>query len=147
MVLRSVCRPLATAVLCVTATAATAQTRLTVEEIYGYEGWKRLNGSQAAMMTWTPAGDPWLSDRDHLWPAQSEAEGRVEGPAAAARGCALMRCPAQPALYTYAQLERALAGAAWRCRGGIASRSRLDFQCRARCLPHRDGDDLYGTRS
>jgi len=67
MVLRSVYRPLAVAVLCLTAAAAEAQTKpLTVEEIYGYEGWKRFNGSQAAMMTWVPGGDPWLSDTDHL---------------------------------------------------------------------------------
>ena len=98
MVLRSVHRPLAAAVLCLTAAAAGAQTKpLTVEEIYGYEGWKRFNGSQAAMMTWVPGGDPWLSDTDHLWPAPERAEGLARGRPAAepVRGCALMRCPAR----------------------------------------------------
>ncbi len=149
MVLRSVCRSLAVAVLCVTPTVAAAQTKpLTVEEIYGYEGWKRLNGSQAAMMTWAPAGDPWISDTDHLWPAPSE----VESPGQAAQNGPWLRVDALSGasrpLYTYAQLERALAGA------GAAP---ADARSASRRLPSifdpaRDafliaiGDDLFAYR-
>jgi dipeptidyl-peptidase 4 len=114
MVLLSVWRPLAAAVLCLTAADAGAQTSLTVEEIYGYEGWKRFNGSQAALMAWAPAGDPWLSDTEHLWPAFSE----VARSAPAGQDGPWLRVDALSGasrpLYTYAQLERALidAGAA-----------------------------------
>jgi dipeptidyl-peptidase-4 len=115
MVLRSISRTVTTAALCLAAVGAGAQTRpLTVEEIYGYEGWKRFNGSQSATMSWAPAGDPWLSDTDHLWPAPSQADAagnaapqgpwlRVDGLSGASRP-----------LYTYGDLERALvrAGAA-----------------------------------
>ena len=98
MVLRSVRRPLLAAVLCLASAAAAAQPKpLTVEDIYSYEGWRRFNGSQAATMTWVPAGDPWLSDTHHLWPSPTvipgyrATGGRVEGPfdaARAGRGCA-----------------------------------------------------------
>ena len=63
MVPRSIQRMRVAAVLCVMAAAAAAQTtRLTIEDIYSYEGWTRLNGSRAAMMTWVSDGDPWLND-------------------------------------------------------------------------------------
>jgi dipeptidyl-peptidase-4 len=105
MVLRSVRRPLLAAALCLASASAAAQPKpLTVEEIYSYEGWKRFNGSQAATMTWVPAGDPWLSDTHHLWPAPSEAEGRVEGPWLRVDATSGASGP----LYTYADLERAL---------------------------------------
>jgi hypothetical protein len=92
MLLRSVRRPLIAALLCMLSGAAGAQPKpltpnpLTIEEIYSYEGWKRFNGSHAATMTWAPAGDPWLSDTQFLWPALSEAGGRVEGPFDSAQG-------------------------------------------------------------
>ena len=74
MVLRSLVRALTAAALCLTATAAAPQVRaLSVEDVYGYDGWKRFNGSSAVLMNWVPAGDPWLSDTHHLWPASSEA--------------------------------------------------------------------------
>ena len=93
MVLRSVRRPLLAAVLCLASAAAAAQPKpLTVEEIYSYEGWRRFNGSQAATMTWAPAGDPWLSDTHHLWPSPT-VEPRVypergSEPEPTGRGCA-----------------------------------------------------------
>ncbi len=150
MVLRSVYRPLAAAVLCLTAAAAGAQTKpLTVEEIYGYEGWKRFNGSQAAMMTWVPGGDPWLSDTDHLWPAPSEAEGRVEAPAAAGpwlRVDALSG--ASRPLYTYAQLERALVGtgvASAEARNASRFRPSI-FNAQRDAFLVAIGDDLYAYK-
>ncbi|MEO5739231.1 MAG: S9 family peptidase [Vicinamibacterales bacterium] len=112
MVLRSLNRPLAAALLCLTAAAAGAQTKpLTIEEIYSYEGWKRFNGSQAAMMTWAPDGNPWLSDTEHLWPATSE----IDGPAQAAQDGPWLRVDATSGasrpLYSHAQLEQALVSA------------------------------------
>lgn len=146
MVPRSVFRPLAAAVFCLTAAAAGAQTKaLTVDEIYSYEGWKRFNGSQAAMMTWVPAGDPWLSDTHHLWPASGVVEGQgdatEEGPWLRVDALSGARQP----LYTYAQLERALLGT------GVAS---ADARTASRRLPSifdaarnaflmTIGDDLY----
>ena len=119
MVPRSIQRPLVAAVLClVAATAAAQTTRLTIEDIYSYEGWTRFNGSRAAMMTWVPDGDPWLSDTHHLWPASSEAEGAVQGGVEGSTGPWLRVDAASGAsrpLYTYAQLERALVDA------GVAS--------------------------
>jgi dipeptidyl-peptidase-4 len=150
MVLRSVRRPLAAAVLCLTAAAGGAQTKpLTIEEIYGSEGWRRFNGSEAAMMTWVPGGGPWLSDTDHLWPAPSEAEGRVEGPATAGpwlRVDALSG--ASRPLYTYAQLERALveAGVA-PADARIAARRRPSiFNATRDAFLIAIGDDLYAYR-
>ena len=73
MVLRSVRRPLLSLILCVTAAAAGAQRHaLTLEDIYSYDGWRRLNGSQAAMMSWVPPAGPWLDDTHYLWPARSD---------------------------------------------------------------------------
>src|SRR5687767_1081929 len=108
MVLRSVCRTLNAAALCLIAAAAGAQsTSLSIEEIYGYEGWKRLNGSQSATMSWVPAGDPWLSDTHHLWPATMGAEASGLAPSGP-----WLRVDAtsgtNQVLYTYAELERAL---------------------------------------
>ena len=119
MVLRSVRRLLLAAALCLASAAAGAQPKpLTVEEIYSYDGWKRFNGSQAATMSWAPAGDPWLSDTHHLWPsptvipgpAISEAAGRAEGPWLRVEAASGASAP----LYSYTQVERALinAGAA-----------------------------------
>ena len=141
MVLRSVCRPLAVAVLCVTATVAAAQTKpLTVEEIYGYEGWKRFNGSQAAMMTWVPAGDPWISDTRS---PVARAE-RVEGPgqAAAERTVAARRCPVRrepAALYLRAARARARRRRRSACRRAHrVPTPAFDLRCRARRLSHHD---------
>jgi dipeptidyl-peptidase-4 len=149
MVLRSVRRPLAAAMLCLTAVAAGAQnTPLTVEEIYGYEGWRRLNGSQAAMMTWAPAGDPWLSDTVHLWPAL----GDVEGPAQTAQDGPWLRVDAMSGasrpLYTYGQLERALAdaGAAAADARSAARRQPSIFDAARDAFVIAIGDDLYAYR-
>jgi len=95
--------------LMASASVATQSKRLTVGEIYSYEGWRRFNGNQAAAMTWTPDENPWLSDTDHLWPSDgSSSAGVARGDAAgpwlrvdAASG------DSRP-LYTYASLERAL---------------------------------------
>ena len=111
MVLRSLVRALTAAMLCLTATAAAPQVRaLSVEDVYGHDGWTRFNGSSAVMMNWVPAGDPWLSDTHHLWPASSDATAPGAAP-----GGPLLRVEAtsgssQP-LYEYTQLERALARA------------------------------------
>ena len=105
MVLRSVQRPLCAALLCLVAAAPSVAQRkpLTVEDIYTYDGWRRFNGSTAAPMTWVPAGGPWLSETHYLWPAPSDGarEGawlRVDAASGASRP-----------LYTYLELERALA--------------------------------------
>src|SRR5687767_13840470 len=117
MVLRSVRRPLLAAALCLASASAAAQpTPLTVEDIYSYEGWKRFNGSQAATMTWVPAGDPWLSDTHHLWPFDSAldgtaglAQGRPAGPENTGPWLRVdATSGASGPLYTYADLERAL---------------------------------------
>ena len=100
MLLRSARRPLLAAVLCLTSASAGAQlTPLTVEEIHSYDGWKRFNGSEAATMTWAPAGGPWLDDTHYLWPA--------EGPYLRVDAMSGASAP----LYTYAEVERALADA------------------------------------
>ena len=130
--------------------AAAAQTKpLTVEEIYSYEGWRRFNGSQAAMMTWVPAGDPWLSDTHHLWPAPSEADGSAqsEPQADAARGCASTPPSGASRAALYLRAARARA----RRRGRRRPTTRA---ARRGCVPSifnatRDaflvtiGDDLY----
>jgi dipeptidyl-peptidase-4 len=147
MVLRSTCRPLAAVALCLTAAAAAAQTKpLTIDEIYGYEGWKRFNGSQEATMTWVPGGDPWLSDTDHLWPAPSEAEARVDGPAAAGPWLRVDAFSgASGPLYTYAQLERALVAVGVASADArIASRRRPSIFNAARdAFLITIGNDLY----
>ena len=108
MLLRSVRRPLIAAVLCLISGSAGAQRKdLTVEEIYSYDGWRRFNGSPAASMTWAPGGDPWLGDTHFLWPALSEGGARVEGPWLRVDA----KTGASSPLYTYAQLDRALAAA------------------------------------
>ena len=74
---------------------------LTIEDIYGYEGWKRFNGSSAAALTWVPAGGPWLSDTQYLWPAAGGRDSpwlRVDAASGDSRP-----------LYSYSELERALA--------------------------------------
>src|SRR5688572_10182807 len=157
MVLRSVYRPLTAAVLCLTAAAAGAQTKpLTVEEIYGYEGWKRFNGSQAAMMTWVPGGDPWLSDTDHLWPFDSALDSSArlaqDRPAGSATTGPWRRVDALSGasrpLYAYAELERALveAGVA-SAEARIASRFRPSiFNAPRDAFLIAIGDDLYAYR-
>jgi dipeptidyl-peptidase-4 len=110
MLLRSVRSTLTAATLFLTAAAAAAQTgSLTIEDIYGYEGWKRFNGSQSAMMTWAPGGDPWLSDTHHLWPASSDPAGlaSTQGPWLRVDAVSGASRP----LFTYIELERALIGA------------------------------------
>ena len=125
-----------------------AQTKpLTVEDIYGYEGWKRFNGSQAATMTWVPAGDPWLSDTHHLWPAPSARRSPAERAVrAAGRGCASMPRRAQrAALYLRAARARARRGG----RRRPTTRAVRRGGCRRSSTPTRDaflitiGDDLY----
>lgn len=80
------------------APAVAQRNALTIEDIYSYEGGKRFNGSSAAAMTWVPAGGPWLNDAQYLWPAETGAWRRVDAISGASRP-----------LYTYADLERALA--------------------------------------
>ncbi len=134
MVLRSVRRPLIAALLCLMSGAARAQPKpLTVEEIYSDEGWKRFSGSQAAAMTWAPAGDPWLSDTHYLWPAEGPWL-RVD----AASG-------ASNPLYTYAQLDSALVNAGV-APGATAAASRQlpsIFNAARDAFLVTVGDDLY----
>jgi dipeptidyl-peptidase-4 len=150
MVLRSVRRPLLAAVLCLASAAAAAQPKpLSVEEIYSHEGWRRFNGSQAATMTWAPAGDPWLSDTHHLWPSStvipgstpSEAGGRVEGPWLRVDATSGASSP----LYTYAQLERALinAGASASNTGNASRQLPSIFNATRDAFLVTVGDDLY----
>src|SRR5215203_2280874 len=108
MVLRSVRRPLLSLTLCVTAAAAGAQRHtLTLEDIYSYDGWRRLNGSQAAMMSWVPAAGPWLDDTHYLWPGRSDGKDADDSPwlrVDAATG-------SSSTLYAVDRLERALVNA------------------------------------
>jgi hypothetical protein len=46
---------------------------LTVEDIYGDDGWRRFNGNPHASMNWPPADDPWLDDAHFLWPSADES--------------------------------------------------------------------------
>jgi dipeptidyl-peptidase 4 len=138
MVLRSVVRSLLVAVLSLMAAGLAAQTKpLTVEDILSYEGWTRFNGSRAATMTWVPAGDPWLSDTDHLWPAADSATGpwlRVDATSGASRP-----------LYTSAQLQRALvdAGVASTEARGAARGRHSTFNATRDAVLITIGDDLY----
>lgn len=115
MVPRSVERTLIAAALCLVAATAVAQpARLTLEDIYSYEGWTRFNGSRAATMSWVPDDDPWLSDTHHLWPYE-RAQGQPAPDASTGPWLEVDAVSgASRPLYTYAQLERALvdAGAA-----------------------------------
>ena len=115
MVPRSVTLPRIAVLLCLSCAAAVAaQTRsLTVEDIYSYDGWKRFNGSQAAMMSWAPHGDPWLNDTHHLWPADAAHRNPSDSAAGPWLSVDAATGNSRP-LYTYEQLERALshAGAA-----------------------------------
>jgi dipeptidyl-peptidase 4 len=108
MVLRSVRRPLLSLILCVTAVAAGAQRHtLRLEDIYSYDGWRRLNGSQTAMMSWVPAAGPWLDDAHYLWPARSDGKDADDSPwlrVDAATG-------SSSTLYAVDRLERALVNA------------------------------------
>ena len=146
MVPRSVTLPRIAVLLCLSCGAAVAaQTRsLTIEDIYSYDGWKRFNGSRAAMMSWAPHGDPWLNDTHHLWPA--DAAHRTSSDSAAGPWLSVDAATGNSRpLYTYEQLERALSHA------GVAS----DEARRASLLLHsnfnsaRDAilitirDDLY----
>ena len=109
MVLRSVRRLFLAAALCLAAADASAQVQpLTVDEIYSDEGWRRFNGSEAAMMSWAPSGDPWLSDTHHLWPAEA---GRGASPDAGPWLRVDATSGASQLLFTYAGLERALSDA------------------------------------
>jgi dipeptidyl-peptidase 4 len=142
MLLRSVRRPLLAAMLCLATAAAGAQPKLlTVEEIYSYDGWRRFNGSQAATMTWAPAGDPWLSDTHYLWPALSEGAARVEGPFLRVNAASGASAP----LYTFAQMERALISAGVAPAEAPAASRGLPtiFSATRDALLLTIGDDLY----
>ena len=143
MLLRSVAR-LAVAVLCLT--SAGAQTRLlTVEQIFGYDGWERFNGSRAATLAWAPEGDPWLSDTQHLWPGESHAT-EVPG------GSPWMRVDAVSGesrpLFTYSQLDRALvaAGAPAADARSAARRAPSVFSRERDAVLLTLGDDLYAYK-
>ena len=151
MVLRSVRRPLLAAVLCLASAAAAAQPKpLTVEEIYSYEGWRRFNGSQAATMTWAPAGDPWLSDTHHLWPSPTVIPGSTQGrgrrPEPTGRGCASTPPRARARRSTPTpQLERALvnAGASASNAGNASRQLPSIFNATRDAFLVTLGDDLY----
>ena len=144
MVPRSVRLSLWAAVLCLAGTITAAQvTPLSVEDIYGYDGWTRFNGSQAATMTWAPDGNPWLSDTHHLWPsdaAQSIGD-ETRGPWVRMDAVSGVSTP----LYTYAQLERALAeGGATSTDARSAARARQsNFSAARDALLITAGNDLY----
>jgi dipeptidyl-peptidase-4 len=113
MVPRSIRLSLLAALLSATIAALpAAQTapRLTIEEIYSYEGWTRFNGSRAATMSWVPGGDPWLSDTHHLWPSDP-AQGRPDDSAAGPWLRVEAVTGASRPLYAYADVERALSQA------------------------------------
>jgi dipeptidyl-peptidase-4 len=116
MVLRSVRLPLLALLFGLTGIAAAGAQTLTVEDLYSYDGWRRYNGSEAAIMSWVPDGDPWLNDTHHLWPSLSEGnvQGRAEGPTGPWLQVEAATGASRP-LYTYAEIERALVGA------GVAS--------------------------
>ena len=146
MVPRSVSLALSAAALCLAGSMTAAQvTPLTVDDIYSYEGWTRFNGSQAAMMTWVPAGDPWLNDTEHLWPSDA---------AYSSAGAAEPRGPwlrmdavsgASTPLYTYELLERALTGAgvsSTEARNAARLRQ-ANFNQARDALLIAIGDDLY----
>ena len=59
------------ACLLLTVQAAAQKKPLTIAEIYSGEGWRRLNGSSAAMMGWVPDGGAWVNDSEYLWPSES----------------------------------------------------------------------------
>ena len=144
MVPRSVRLSLWAAVLCLVGTITAAQvTPLSVEDIYSYDGWTRFNGSQAATMTWVPGGDPWLTDTHHLWPsdaAQSIGDD-TRGPWVRMDAASGVSTP----LYTYAQLERALADAgATSTDARSAARARQsNFSAARDLLLITAGDDLF----
>lgn len=70
MVLRSL-RGFAVGLGCLllTVPAAAQKKPLTIAEIYSDEGWRRFNGSSAAMMGWIPDDGPWLNQSEYLWPS------------------------------------------------------------------------------
>ncbi|HKY23192.1 MAG TPA: DPP IV N-terminal domain-containing protein [Vicinamibacterales bacterium] len=117
-------------------TVAARQKPLTVEDIYGYEGWQRFNGSPEANMRWAPEAGPWLSDTHFLWPA-------------AASGNAWLRVEAltgssQP-LFTTARLESALvkAGASPTGARDVARQRPSNFNSRRDALVLTIDTDLY----
>jgi dipeptidyl-peptidase-4 len=143
MVPRSVRRPLLGAVLwlIIAAAAAGQGTALTVELIYSYDGWRRFNGSQAATITWAPNADPWLSDTHHLWPAPSDAAGRIEGPWLKVHATT----GASEPLFTYADVERALSDAGVGSGDARAASRRLPsiFNAKRDAFLLTIGEDLY----
>jgi len=123
-----------------TGTAAAQQRALvplTIDDIYGYEGWRRFNGSPDAPMSWAPAVGPWLSDTHFLWP-DTDAPGnpwlRVEA----------LTGNSQP-LFTTAQLESALlkAGASAAVARGAAGRRPSTFNTRRDAFVVTIDTDLY----
>ena len=142
MVPRSVRRPLLSLILCVTAAAAGAQRHtLTLEDIYSYDGWRRLNGSQAAMMSWVPAAGPWLDDTHYLWPGRSDGKDADDSPwlrVDAATG-------SSSTLYAVDRLERALVNAgAPRDAASRAARQRPStFNAAGDAFIVTAGQDLY----
>lgn len=155
MVLRSLGRSLIGAGLClILGTGAAGQTTpLTLEAIYSYEGWRRFNGSQAAILAWAPAGDPWLSDTHHLWPFDSAldataglAQGRPAGPETTGPWLRVdaISGASQP-LFTYAQLERALVDAGVAPADARSGSRRLPtiFSATREAFLLTIGDDFY----
>jgi len=144
MVPRSVSLALSAAVLYAAGSIAAAQvTRLSIEDIYSYEGWTHFNGSQAAAMNWVPAGDPWLNDKEHLWPSDAahSGGGQERGPWLRVDAVSGASTP----LYTYEHLERALAGAGVSAtEARTAARVRqTNFNEARDALLLTIGDDLY----
>jgi dipeptidyl-peptidase-4 len=121
-----------------TVRAAAAQLELaplTIEEIYGFEGWTRFNGSTAATMSWTPSGGPWLNDTQYLWPGGEETPWLRVDAIAATR---------QP-LFVAEQLETALVRAGVPARDArTASRRRsANFNTRRDAFLLTIADDIY----
>ena len=110
---------------------------LTIDDIYGYEGWRRFNGSPDAPMSWAPAVGPWLSDTHFLWP-DTDAPGnpllRVEA----------LTGNSQP-LFATAQLESALlkAGVSAAVARGAAGRRPSIFNTRRDAIVVTIDTDLY----
>lgn len=144
MVPRSVSLALLAAVLYAAGSMTAAQvTPLIIEDIYSYEGWTRYNGSQAATMGWVPAGDPWLNDKEHLWPSDASHRGAGEERGPWLRVDAVSG--ASTPLYTYENLERALAAAgvsATEARNAARLRQ-TNFNEARDALLLTIGDDLY----
>jgi dipeptidyl-peptidase-4 len=139
MVLRSARRhfvPVLACLLLVSLNAA-PQKLLTVDRIYGDEGWTRFNGSAAATMSWAVAQGPWLNDTEYVWPGNDDA------------GSPWMRVDAvtgtREPLFTTSQLETALlkAGVPVNRARGAARGRHSNFNSARDALLLTIEDDLY----